>query len=38
MTLRRGRVKGESVIWLQTPTVIWLGGGTISPASECTLG
>jgi hypothetical protein len=22
MTLRRGRVKGESVIWLQTPTVI----------------
>ena len=27
---RTNIVKGEGVIWLQTPAVFWLGGGTIS--------
>ena len=29
-------VKMRKVIWLQTPTVLWLGGGNISPSySTC---
>jgi hypothetical protein len=26
------------VIWLQTPTVFWLGGGTISPSCRMYIG
>ena len=29
---RTNVVKYETVIWLQTPRVLWLGGGTISPS------
>jgi hypothetical protein len=29
---RTNKVKDERMIWLQTPTVFWVGGGTISPS------
>ena len=29
---RTNIVRTTKVIWLQTPTVFWLGGGTISPS------
>ena len=31
-------VKDEKVTWLQTPTVLWLGGGTISPSYSMCMG
>ena len=29
---RTNIVQDERVIWLQIPTVLWLGGGTLSPS------
>ena len=31
-------VKDENVAWWQTPTVLWLGGGTISPSYSTCMG
>ena len=31
-------VKDEKVTWLQTPAVLWLGGGTISPRYSMCMG
>jgi hypothetical protein len=31
-------IKDEMGDWLQTSTVLWLGGGIVCPAVECTWG
>jgi len=44
ITLKRGtsldviQLKMRKVTWLQTPTVLWLGGGTISPSYSMCMG